>query len=49
MTKLYVTGLWIIEDLNKKTPELYLQTLKNLKMLQGEKLLFLSNQKIFLN
>lgn len=46
MTKLYVTGLWIIEDWNKKTPELYLQTLKKtLKMLQGEKLLFLSNQK----
>ena len=45
MKKLYISGLWIIDDWNKKRPEVYLKTLeKTLKMLQGENLLFISNQ-----
>ena len=45
MKKLYTSGLWIIDGWNKKRPEVYLKTLeKTLKMLQGENLLFISNQ-----
>ena len=44
MNKLYVSGLWIVKDWDKKTPEVYMKCLKNtLKMLEGQNLLFLSN------
>ena len=44
MNKLYISGLWIVKDWDKKTPEVYMKCLKNtLKMLEGQNLLFISN------